>query len=138
MMNEKGFDGVLFVINEVSGAFQKLGEIAGEFTVSVQELAEELQPYKEMKLNESRELSFEANLENLSKNKIRLILGQYEEINNNWLKMNGYPMRRKTENHKLKSALIKAERKPSKKHYDIVMRLWIKNEKKRKANAGRD
>lgn len=104
-MNEKGFDGVFFVMNEASGAFQKLGEISGEVTVSIQELSEELQPYKKMKLNESSEFSFEANLENLSENKIRLILGQYEAIPNNWLKMNGYPMRRKSETRKLKSAL---------------------------------
>lgn len=135
-MSEKGFGGAIFVMNEVSGAFQKLGEIAGEFTASVQELSEELQPYKEMKLDKSGEFSFEANLDNLSGNEILLMLGLNEAIPNNWLRMNGYPMRRKSETHKLKSALKKAERKPSKKHYDIIVRLYIKYAKEGKIQDG--
>lgn len=94
-MNEKEFDGELFVMNEASGAFQKLGEISGEITASTSE--DSVSPSKALRsFVESLEGSFSAIVNNSSGvYAFYMIIGERWRIPNNWLKHHGLPMNRR-------------------------------------------
>ena len=92
--------GKIFVQN-ASGAFHELGEIAEITATAVEELSETAR--KAWRFTESQELSFEVS--NVSKNHWNMIIGRKRMCPNNWLKHHGLPMNRK--NYKRTPSSIK-------------------------------
>lgn len=84
----------LFVFNDNSKSFEKLGKISGEITASTSEdSASESIALKSF--TESHEGSFSATVNASGIYEFYLITGQRWKIPNNWLKHHGQPMNKK-------------------------------------------
>lgn len=84
----------LFVFNDQSKSFEKLGEISEEITATNTE--PKTSPSEELKqLNRDFATSFEVQIDNFNKYTFYLLIGEKYRIPNNWLKHHGQPMNKK-------------------------------------------
>lgn len=84
----------LFVFNDNSKSFEKLGEISEVITATNTE--PKTSPSEELKqLNRDFATSFEVQIDNFNKYTFYLLIGQKWRIPNNWLKHHGQPMNKK-------------------------------------------
>lgn len=84
----------LFVFNDNSKSFEKLGEISGEITASTSEDSAS-ESIALRSFTESHEGSFSVTINNNRIYALYMITGERRRIPNNWLKHHGLPMNRK-------------------------------------------